>query len=189
MSTLPGSAAGATPAIASAPAATVRYTGLATRAISFALDAAVINLIAAVAGVSAGLILSLLHLPHALRTVLAAVGAAAYVLWVVGYFVVFWSTTEQTPGARIMQIRVLTAEGRTPRPTQALLRCGGVLLAALPLFAGFVPVLFDDRRRGFQDRLAGTVVVEAPGVSMAEARRVRKRAAYLASSRQPRPED
>ena len=189
MSTQLGSPARAPTAMASAPVSGVRYTGLATRAISFALDAAVINAIATVAGVSAALILSLLHLPHAVRTVLTVVGAAAYVVWVVGYFVVFWSTTGQTPGARIMQIRVLTAQGSTPKPRRALVRCGGVLMAALPLFAGFVPVLFDDRRRALQDRIAGTVVADAPGVSMAEARRARNRAAYLAGPQQPRPED
>ena len=32
-------------------------------------------------------------------------------------------------------------------------------LAAIPLFAGYVPILFSDRRRGFQDWLARTVVV------------------------------
>jgi uncharacterized RDD family membrane protein YckC len=34
-----------------------------------------------------------------------------------------------------------------------------MVLAALPLFAGFLPVLFDDRRRGIHDMLAGSVVV------------------------------
>jgi len=45
-----------------------------------------------------------------------------------------------------------------------VLRLAGLVLAALPLFAGFVPILFDDRRRGVQDMLAGTVVVFAPPV-------------------------
>jgi uncharacterized RDD family membrane protein YckC len=41
-------------------------------------------------------------------------------------------------------------------------RLAALVLAALPLFAGFVPILFDERRRGLQDMLAGTVVVLAP---------------------------
>jgi hypothetical protein len=40
-----------------------------------------------------------------------------------------------------------------------MVRVVGVVLAALPLFAGFVPVLFTDRRRGLADWLADTVVV------------------------------
>jgi uncharacterized RDD family membrane protein YckC len=169
-----------------APAAEVHYVGLATRVIAFTLDAALINLVAVIVGVGASLILSLLHLPGALRTILAAVGAAVYIGWTVGYFVVFWSTTGQTPGDRMLQIRVLTAdEGEVLRPGRALLRCAGVLLAALPLFAGFVRILFDARRRGFQDRLAGTVVVEAPQLGMAATRRAAKHAEYVASKRPP----
>jgi uncharacterized RDD family membrane protein YckC len=34
-------------------------------------------------------------------------------------------------------------------------------LCILPLFAGFLPALVDDRRRGLHDMIAGTVVVHA----------------------------
>ncbi len=173
--------AGTTPApAAAAPAPDVRYVGLVTRAISFAVDAVVINVVATIVGVGAALILSLLHLPTTVRTILTATGAVAYVLWLVGYFVVFWSTTGQTPGARFLQLRVQTADGQALKPRVALLRCAGVLLAALPLFAGFAPVLYDQRRRAFQDWLAGTVVVEAPALSTAGALRLRKRSEYEA---------
>ena len=49
----------------------------------------------------------------------------------------------------------------------AIVRLAAMALAALPLFAGFLLILVDDRRRGLQDRLARTVVVYAP-----DARRV-----------------
>jgi uncharacterized RDD family membrane protein YckC len=184
MASAPVSGVSAAPAVAGTEP-TLRYAGLVTRAISFAADAAVINLAATVVGVGAALILSLLHLPKELKTVLAAIGGVAYVLWLVGYFVVFWSTTGQTPGARIMQIRVQTANGDTLRPRRAMLRVGGLLVAALPLFAGFVPVLYDERRRAFQDRLAGTVVVDMPALSFAASLRARKRAQYVASRPPP----
>ena len=45
--------------------------------------------------------------------------------------------------------------------TRALLRVVGFALAALPLFAGFVPILFTDRRRGLADWVADTIVVRA----------------------------
>jgi uncharacterized RDD family membrane protein YckC len=47
-------------------------------------------------------------------------------------------------------------------PSATLLRFAGLILAALPLFAGFLTILVDDRRRGVHDMLAGTVVVPAP---------------------------
>jgi uncharacterized RDD family membrane protein YckC len=165
----------------------VRYVGLATRAVSFALDAAVIDLVAIIVGIGAALILSLLHLPGDVKTVLAVIGAVAAILWSIGYFVVFWSTTGQTPGARVMQIRVVTDDGTRLKPRRALVRCAGVLLAALPLFAGFIRILFDPRRRGFQDRLAGTLVIEAPQTSYIAARRATARRNDRAGSRRPPP--
>ena len=83
-----------------------------------------------------------------------------YLLWVVGYFVTFWATTGQTPGSRALRLRVRAAGGERLRPRRALLRFVGLTLAALPLFAGFLMILVDDRRRGLHDRLARTVVVE-----------------------------
>jgi uncharacterized RDD family membrane protein YckC len=38
-------------------------------------------------------------------------------------------------------------------------RLVGLGLAIVPMFAGFVPVLFTQQRRGLQDFLAGTVVL------------------------------
>jgi len=99
------------------------------------------------------------------------VGSAAYGLWLVGYFVVFWSATGQTPGNRLFQIRVCRAvDGTAPSAGAALLRFGGLILAALPLFAGFLPILLDDRRRGAHDMIAGTVVVPAPPVEITSRR-------------------
>jgi uncharacterized RDD family membrane protein YckC len=87
-----------------------------------------------------------------------------------------------------MQIRVVTTEEAPLKPRRALLRFGGVILAAIPLFAGFVPILFDERRRGFQDRLAATLVIEAPQTSYIAARRAAKRPADNASRPSAMPE-
>jgi uncharacterized RDD family membrane protein YckC len=184
MVSVPGSDADATPA---APAGVgVSYPGLITRGVAFVMDAAILDGVAIVVGVGAALILSLFHLPTVLKAILAAVGTAVYILWLVGYFVVFWSTTGQTPGGRAMQLKVQTPEGGRITVRRAAVRCVGTFLAALPLFLGFVPILYDERRRGFNDRFAGTVVVNAPAVSIIDARRARKRAQYLASRQSPK---
>jgi uncharacterized RDD family membrane protein YckC len=136
------------------------YQGLVTRAIAFAIDAAVINVTAAAVGVVVGLALSILDLPSGVTTALYAVGGVAYVVWTVGYFVTCWSATGQTPGDRLLHIKVRDADDDTLiRPGRAFLRFVFLMLAALPLFAGFLPILLDDRRRGVHDMLAGTVVV------------------------------
>ena len=150
----------ATVSLAPARAAEPGYVGLITRALAFALDATLINVVAiATAGIVA-LVFQILSLPDELHTITVATGGAVYVLWVVGYFVTFWVTTGQTPGNRALHIRVRAAGGERLKPRRALLRFAGLILAALPLFAGYALILFDDHRRGLQDRLARTVVVE-----------------------------
>lgn len=141
-----------------------RYEGLVTRAIAFAVDAALVNAVAIVVSGGVALTLSVLSVPDSLDTALLAVGGALFLVWSAGYFVVFWSTTGQTPGAHLMRFRVCRADdGSVLSPSRALLRLVCLTLAALPLLAGFLPILFDDRRRGLHDMLAGTVVIEAAG--------------------------
>jgi uncharacterized RDD family membrane protein YckC len=186
MSGVTAAGVGDAPVVA-VPAQPTGYAGLATRVVSFTIDAAIITVVDVIIGVGAALILSLLHIPHDLRTILAVIGAVAYVLGSIGYFVIFWSTTGQTPGARVMQIQVLTTDLERIKPKRALVRCIGVILAALPLFIGFVPILYDSRRRGFQDQFAHTVVIEAPGPSIADVSRAKKRAIYEASRKPSEP--
>jgi uncharacterized RDD family membrane protein YckC len=153
-------AADAVPAVATA--ATGPYIGLITRVLAFALDAAIINAVAIVTGAVMSLVFSVLTLPQELKTVAVAIGGFVYILWTIGYFVTFWSTTGQTPGDRALRIQVLPASGAAPlKPRRALLRFIALTLAAIPLFAGFLPILFDDRRRAVHDMIARTVVVDA----------------------------
>jgi uncharacterized RDD family membrane protein YckC len=136
------------------------YQGLVTRTIAFALDAGVINLVALAVGVAVGLASSVLDLPSGVEDALIALGGLAWFFWSAGYFVVCWATTGQTPGDRLLHIRVCDAGDFTPLPPgRAVLRLVFLTLAAIPLFAGFLPILFDDRRRGIHDMVARSVVV------------------------------
>ena len=145
-----------------AAASDTAYEGLITRAIAFSIDAALINLAAIIVGVAVGLIVSIVDPPNSMDAALIALGGLAWSVWIIAYFVIFWSTTGQTPGNRLLRIRVCDAADRTPlRPRRSFLRLVYLMLAALPLFAGFLPILFDSRRRGLQDMLAGSVVVSA----------------------------
>jgi uncharacterized RDD family membrane protein YckC len=148
---------------ATAPAS-VQQPGLVTRTVAFAVDAALINVGALVCGAIVALCVSLVSVSGTVADVLAVAGAVAFVLWSAGYFVTFWSTTGQTPGGRVMAVRVCDArDGQSISAARAVVRVAGVLVAAVPFFAGFLPILVDPRRRGLQDMLAGTVVVDAPG--------------------------
>ena len=93
-----------------------------------------------------------------------AIGAGAYTVWLVGYFTVFWTTTGQTPGDRMLRICVRTRDGSRMKPRRAVLRFFSLTLAALPLFAGFLMILVDADRRGLHDWIARTIVTDETGV-------------------------
>jgi uncharacterized RDD family membrane protein YckC len=136
------------------------YAGLATRTLAFALDAAIIDGVALFVAVTVGLGLSLLHLPKAVNVAIAAVGACIWILWSIGYFVFFWSTTGQTPGSRVMSIAVVDANGGGQlKPRRAALRLIALAIGAAALLSGIVVMLWDSRRRCFHDRVTRTLVL------------------------------
>jgi uncharacterized RDD family membrane protein YckC len=135
-----------------------RYAGLVTRTIAFAADAAIINVVALAVGGIVALVLSIFPVSSRAHDAIVAAGAVLFVVWTIGYFIAFWTATGETPGNRTMHIRVVRADGSPLRPRHALARLAGLVLG-LPLFLGYVPILLNDRRRGLQDVMAGTVVL------------------------------
>ena len=134
------------------------YAGLATRALALAVDVGVtIVLFMSAVGIAA-LVASLVG---GLRPawLVGALLASGWTIVAGTYFVLFWSAAGQTPGMRLLRVRVRGAPGGPPSIGRALLRLVGLLLAIVPLFAGFIPILFTARRRGLPDYMAGTVVV------------------------------
>jgi uncharacterized RDD family membrane protein YckC/plasmid stabilization system protein ParE len=139
------------------------FAGVASRGIALVVDALAVLTISLAIGAAAGLVGTLVGgvRPHWLAGTLLGLAGVAVAL---GYFVLFWQTTGQTPGMRLMHVRVLPADARRRMSVwRAALRTLGLLLAIIPCFLGFVPALFDRRRRALPDYLAGTVVVYDEG--------------------------
>jgi uncharacterized RDD family membrane protein YckC len=142
------------------------HAGLATRTLAFALDAAVINTVAWFVGAVIALCLSLIGVPDELKKIMAGIGAGCALLWLIGYFVFFWSANGQTPGNRLFGISVREVRtGEPPTARRALLRVFALPLSAIPLCAGFLMILVDPRRRALHDRLVRTVVIYVPAVT------------------------
>ena len=142
------------------PARTERpvYAGIATRAIALTTDAALtIVLFMSVVGMAA--LVSALVGGLRPEWLVGALLASGWTLVVATYFALFWSSAGQTPGMRLMRIRVHGPGGAAPSLARSIVRLIGLVLAIVPLFLGFVPVLFTVRRRGLPDFLAGTVVL------------------------------
>ena len=135
------------------------YAGLVTRVIAFTADALLINVVAIAVAGAVALGLSILQITPKQHGALVAIGGVLWVIWIVAYFVICWSSTGQTPGNRLMRIQVLRSDLGRMHLVQSARRFVGLILAALPLGLGFVPILFTDRRRGFQDRFGGSVVI------------------------------
>jgi uncharacterized RDD family membrane protein YckC len=134
-----------------------RFAGVATRGIALAFDALLVLTIFATGSAVVALIASLVGgiRPHWLAGTLLGV---AWVLVAGGYFTLFWSAAGQTPGMRLMRLRVRRTGGGGLSLARSMVRVVGLALAIIPLFAGFLPALFDERRRALPDYLAGTVV-------------------------------
>lgn len=150
------------------------YAGFISRLVAYGLDTLIITVTtvtttwfvqvtATVLQVNNFLGLSARYLPDLSRVVdfisspnLAAVLVLVYL---VVYHVFFWTFAGQTPGKALIGLRVVTLGGRRLSPLRALVRFGGYIVAAVPLFLGFVWALFDDRRQGWHDKLAGTYVI------------------------------
>jgi uncharacterized RDD family membrane protein YckC len=148
--------------------ARVRYAGIATRALALAIDVAIVQAIVFTGAAVIGLVGSLVG-DWQLDTAGRVLAAAAWALAVATYFVTFWSTVGQTPAMRMMDIRIATEDGTPPGAGRSIVRLVGLGLAIIPFFAGFLPVLVDDRRRGIHDMLAGTVVEHSDGPGMLSA--------------------
>ena len=134
------------------------YAGIATRAAALAVDALAALSIFAVGSAVVALIASLVG---GIRPEWLA-GSLLGLAWIIvggGYFVLFWSAAGQTPGMRLMRLRVQRPSGGGLSVGRAIVRTVGLALAIIPLFAGFIPALFDERRRALPDYLAGTVVL------------------------------
>jgi uncharacterized RDD family membrane protein YckC len=139
----------------------ISYAGLVTRAAGFVIDAAIVNGIALATVGGTDLALSIFgssigDLPKAIKIVF---GAGGWIMLNAVYFVGAWTLTGQTAGMRVMSVRVTGKNGDRLSIWRGAMRLVGLVLAAIPLFTGYLLILVNDRRRGLHDLLAGSVVI------------------------------
>lgn len=82
--------------------------------------------------------------------------------------VAFWVYRSATPGKMLVRIRVVDARtGDKPGVGQSVLRYLGYFVSTIPLLLGILWVAFDQRKQGWHDKLAGTLVIRDPIVGQA----------------------
>ncbi len=77
------------------------------------------------------------------------------------YLMLFQIVLAQTPGMRVMKMRIIDVYGDPPSVGRVAARTAGYLAGFVTLCLGFLWVGFDSERRGLHDWIAGTYVVKA----------------------------
>jgi uncharacterized RDD family membrane protein YckC len=75
------------------------------------------------------------------------------------YFSLFWTLIGSTPGKYLLGLRILRTNGKKISFFRGLVRAFCYYISALLLFMGFIWIIFDKRRQGLHDKIAGTIVI------------------------------
>jgi uncharacterized RDD family membrane protein YckC len=132
--------------------------GAVTRGLAFGLDLLVVNLcFSGIAAIAALIASAFTGNGNGVSDLALAFGTAAWLTLGAVYLTGFWSLAGQTLGMRFLGIRLAT-EGRGLPFGRSLKRLIGLGLAWIPFGLGFLGILFDERRRAWDDRLSGVDV-------------------------------
>ena len=135
------------------------HAGAVSRALAFAIDGAFVNLaFSALAAIAALIESAISGNGHGVSAPVLALGTAIWLTLGALYLVAFWCLAGQTPGMRFVRIR-LDVDGKGLPFGRALSRLIGLGLAVVTFGIGFLGILFNQRRRGWDDQLSDTDVV------------------------------
>ena len=140
------------------PVGVTPYGGVVTRALALTVDALLIVVVFTAISGFVALISSLVGTLRPAWLVGTLLGGG-WVLVGGAYLVIFWSAAGRTPGMQLLRVRVRVPGGGPPGVGRAIVRALATWVSIVPFFAGYLPVLFDHRRRGLPDLVAGTEVV------------------------------
>jgi uncharacterized RDD family membrane protein YckC len=138
------------------PAPGMTFASPGSRLVAYILDIVIQFLAVVLLGVLA-IVLS------ALFFLLGVIPALAIIVVSVGYFPFFWARDGQTPGMNAMKIKVVRdTDGGPITPGSAILRLIGLWIGLAVFYIGVIWIFVDKRKRGWQDLIGGTVVVDVP---------------------------
>ena len=141
-----------------------QYAGFVTRLVAFVIDVVIVAVLVIIIGAAIGLIATSLKSIHLLRsgalteTVASVIAIAIGVVMVVAYYIGFWLAAGQTPGKRIMGVRIVCTDGGRVKLGNVIRRFAGYWLSCI-LFLGFLWILVDNQRQAWHDSLSGTIVI------------------------------
>ncbi len=135
------------------------HAGAVSRVLALAVDGAIVNLVfSGLAAIVALISSAFSGNGHGVSGLALALGTAAWLGLGALYLVAFWCLAGQTPGMRFVGIRINVDERRLPFG-RALSRLIGFGLGVVTFGIGFLGILFNERRRGWEDQLSDADVV------------------------------
>jgi uncharacterized RDD family membrane protein YckC len=134
------------------------YAGSMTRLVAFVIDGFIIIALIVVTSAVIGLLGDFLRVSETTHRLLQLFTALAAISIHAGYFILLWTLAGATVGKRIMGLVVVAKDGGTIRFGKALRRYVGYFISAI-LMLGYIWIIFDARRQGWHDKLAGTYVL------------------------------
>ncbi|MBT4125451.1 MAG: RDD family protein [Chloroflexi bacterium] len=114
--------------------------------------------------VDLGLLMMIIYTiaPQAGGAIFSNESVAPNLVFLLGYFILPTILWGRTPGKWVAGIVVVDAEGRTPGPAAIPREMIGKLVSFLAAGIGIFWLIFDPKRQGWHDKIAGTFVVENP---------------------------
>ncbi|HRN68465.1 MAG TPA: RDD family protein [Promineifilum sp.] len=151
------------------------YAGFVTRSIAFAIDLILIAVTQITILFLVRLLLDFFGLDQLARAIFEpteTTNVSVFITitrWVIAfigsgflfalYSISMWLLVDKTLGQALLGLRVLRTDGRPLTLGPAIRRVLGYYISFLALFLGFLWVLVDDRRQGWHDKIADTIVV------------------------------
>ena len=148
-----------------------KTAGFFSRTVAFLLDLFLLAVIQLMSGVVFFLILQFFHYEQILNYVASMLGVDNFIvqltglispiffLMTLGYFVFFWTLVGYTPGKALLGLQIVRQNGQPLSVGRSILRYFGYLVSAVPLFLGFIWILFDHQHEGWHDKIANTHVI------------------------------
>ena len=135
---------------------TVQYAGFWIRSLASLIDSVLITFIIAPIGYA---IYGAEYL-GAERSILGFWDVILHYIFPMIAVITFWVYKSATPGKIILQLIIVdAATGEKPSIAQFIGRYFAYIPASLPLFIGIIWVAFDEKKQGWHDKMAKTIVV------------------------------
>jgi uncharacterized RDD family membrane protein YckC len=163
------------PEVAGGPAPGIEFAPHGARLVAYILDGIIIGIVVtviALIGVAAFFSGSTIETEGNRVTSFTASGPGVVIgtiLFVIAgvigllYFPYFWANGGRTLGMRPFNLRVVRdSDGGPIGWGTAILRLIGLWVAGAVFYLGYIWIFIDKRRRGWQDLIAGTVVIKQP---------------------------